>query len=135
MLPIIAPMPNNSNNPHAVIPSVDRIVNLPALSEAIMEHGQNAVTDAVRTVLSDLRRRLSAAPDASRATAIGTLIQYRTNGKIERKMSTRGGDRVGIIAGAEVGEGHLGHPGDTNASHQRFARFAVVVGDRLASGS
>jgi L-seryl-tRNA(Ser) seleniumtransferase len=55
-------MPEPLNNPQASIPSVDRILNLPALSGLIQEHGRSAATDAVRVVLAALRRKLSADP-------------------------------------------------------------------------
>ncbi len=53
-------MPESS--PQAAIPSVDRIVNSAELAGSIEQHGRAGVTDAVRTVLAALRRKLSADP-------------------------------------------------------------------------
>lgn len=39
------------------LPSVDRVLRLPALEPFVEEHGRIAVLDAIRTVLSDLRRQ------------------------------------------------------------------------------
>jgi L-seryl-tRNA(Ser) seleniumtransferase len=49
------------NAPHlAALPSVDRVLKLAALSPCIEHYGIGLVSDVVREVLADLRRRLSA---------------------------------------------------------------------------
>src|SRR5258708_27562017 len=42
------------------LPAVDELVRDPALGELVSEHGQTAVTDACRIVLSHLREKISA---------------------------------------------------------------------------
>lgn len=46
-------------SPAAAIPSVDKVLNTPACIALIGEYGRDAVVDSARTVLSEVRRRLS----------------------------------------------------------------------------
>ncbi len=52
-------MPPAKASPQAAIPSVDRVLGLAGLADAIAAHGRPLVTDAVRAALADLRRRLA----------------------------------------------------------------------------
>ena len=53
-------MNQRTTNPQSAIPSVDKMLRAPMLAEALGMHGRIAVTDAVRIVLSSVRRGLMA---------------------------------------------------------------------------
>ncbi|MGA0394699.1 MAG: hypothetical protein ACO3MW_11635, partial [Rhodospirillales bacterium] len=49
----------------ATIPSVDAILRLPSIEALIDTHGRALVTDAARTTLSDLRKKITAENESS----------------------------------------------------------------------
>ncbi|MDX1485088.1 MAG: L-seryl-tRNA(Sec) selenium transferase [Alphaproteobacteria bacterium] len=53
-------MGNSAHARQAALPSVDRVLRLPALKALIEAHGRAEVTDAVRAVLADLRAAIGA---------------------------------------------------------------------------
>ena len=55
-------MPKVEANPRVAIPSVDRMLRAPSMSDLQQAHGRPAVTDAIRTVLASVRRSLADAP-------------------------------------------------------------------------
>ena len=60
---------------HRVIPSIEQLLQRPAVTRAALEHGRTRVTDALRQAAGDLRSLLSAgdaAPDADAAVWIET---------------------------------------------------------------
>src|SRR5690606_169434 len=64
----------------AAIPSVDRILRLPALEPAMAPYGRAAVTEAVRAALAALRRTLDRPGDpatiASEAIIVDSVLRH-----------------------------------------------------------
>ena len=71
----------------AAVPSVDRVLRLAAVHSLVETHGRPAATEAVRAVLDDLRRRLSAEGDAARSLATPKAIAARVRAEIEDRSS------------------------------------------------
>ncbi|NKB59898.1 MAG: L-seryl-tRNA(Sec) selenium transferase [Alphaproteobacteria bacterium] len=76
-------MPQEDANPRVTIPSVDRMLRSPDLSGALEAHGRPAVTDAVRTVFSSLRRTIAADPKAASAETGDAAIAQRVIAVLE----------------------------------------------------
>lgn len=72
-------MPQTATASRAAIPSVDRMLNHPRLEPALSAYGRGAVTDAVRTVLAALRRRIAEDADAARGEADPAAIAARVD--------------------------------------------------------
>ena len=70
-------------SPRAIIPSVDRILNQPEMSAVLADHGRAAATDAVRTVLASLRRRMAEDADAVRDDAEPAAVVARVEAVLE----------------------------------------------------
>jgi len=71
----------------AVVPSVDRVLRLTAVRSLVETHGRPAATEAVRAVLDDLRRRLSAEGEAARSLAAPKAIAARVRAEIEGRSA------------------------------------------------
>ena len=68
-------MAQKATNPQASIPSVDRMLRMPALEPALAAHGRPAVTDAVRATLASLRRAMMAGESvATGETAVAAKV-------------------------------------------------------------
>ena len=69
-------MTQQGTNPKAAIPSVDKMLRSPALTDTLGAHGRPALTDAVRTVLASLRRGLMAGePAETGETAVAARVK------------------------------------------------------------
>jgi L-seryl-tRNA(Ser) seleniumtransferase len=70
--------------PEAAIPSVDRILRVPALAPPLAAHGRAAVLDAVRSELAALRREIAAHAGAAVALTHPDLIGERVAASLGR---------------------------------------------------
>jgi L-seryl-tRNA(Ser) seleniumtransferase len=64
-------------NPMAQLPGVDRLLNATDIQPLINEFGRVAITDAIRTLLTESRQRLTADPGSS-PPSIGAMIETLT---------------------------------------------------------
>jgi L-seryl-tRNA(Ser) seleniumtransferase len=63
--PSFRQMINNNSSLQASVPSVDRVLNLPAVAALIDAHGRKSVTQEVRSALSTLRKSIAEKGDAA----------------------------------------------------------------------
>ena len=77
----------NTPSIQAAVPSVDRVLHLAAVRSLVETHGRPAATEAVRVVLDDLRRRLSAEGEAALSLAADKAIVARVRAVIEEHMA------------------------------------------------
>ena len=66
---------------------MDRVLRLAAVRSLIESHGRLAATEAVRTVLDDVRRRLSAEGEAARPLTVPKAIAARVRVEIEERSA------------------------------------------------
>ena len=71
----------------ATVPSVDRVLRLTAVRSLIETHGRPVATEAVRAVLDDVRRRLSAEGEAARPLSTQKAIAARVLATIEERSA------------------------------------------------
>jgi L-seryl-tRNA(Ser) seleniumtransferase len=74
------------------LPSVDALLRLPRLAEAVGENGHTAVAGAVRAVLDDLRERRDPAVPAPEAIALAVLayLEARAQPRLRRVFNLTG---------------------------------------------
>ena len=76
-------MPQTATASRAAIPSVDRMLNHPRMEAALSAYGRSAVTDAIRTPLAALRRRMAEDAAAARAEADPAAIAARVDAVLD----------------------------------------------------
>src|SRR5262249_50386093 len=91
------------------LPSVDELLRMPALVELTTRAGRNAVLEAVRSVLQDLRQDVSAGRIVSLETSVGDLP-----GSVERWLTENAGfslrpviNATGVILHTNLGRAPL----------------------------
>jgi len=73
-------------SPRRAIPSIDRLLERPALVAAIIRHGREAVTDATRRAADAWRAGASAAPDET-SDRIGAWIEARAAAELDARIA------------------------------------------------
>jgi L-seryl-tRNA(Ser) seleniumtransferase len=71
----------------AAVPSVDRVLRFAAIRPLVETHGRLVATEAVRAVLDDVRRRLSAEGEVARPLTTQKVIAARVRKTIEERSA------------------------------------------------
>ncbi len=80
-------MSKSAPAPQAALPSVNRVVELPALRPLIDAHGRAFVTDTVRAVLAELRHELAAPGDNAPPDPSDTAIVARVGAALAASLN------------------------------------------------
>jgi len=80
----------NASSAARRLPSVDRVLRLPALAEPLAAHGHGAVTQAIRQVLAGARAAGQAPEEAALVAAVADLLERRERPSLRRVINLTG---------------------------------------------